>query len=157
MDYDIKLQKIPAVKVLTLRGIIPRYKDEGILWERLGRYIGEKQIIPGAGGGYSTYFDEEYKEIDPDVEIAVPVNRLGESDGDFIYREYPEIPQAAVVRFSGPFDDGYDAACEKLANWIEAEGYTFDGHLRGHVIVSPHEDSNPENWVTELEVAVKKV
>ena len=155
MVHEIQLQKLPSIKVLSLRGIIPQYRDEGILWDRLGAYIGEKQIAI-SGGGYSTYFDEEYKEIDPDVEIAVPVELLGESEGEFVYKEYPEIPLAAIVRFSGPFDGGYDAACEKLANWMEKNGYIFAGHLRGHVIVSSHEDSKPDNWLTELQAPVVK-
>ena len=155
MVFDVKLQKLPSVKVLSLRGIIPHYRDEGVLWEKLGAYIGEKQITIN-GGGYSTYLDEEYKETDPDVEIAVPVNTLGDNEGEFVYKEYSEIEQAATVRFSGPFDGGYDAACEKLANWMEDKGYIFAGPLRGHVIVSPHEDSNPENWLTELQVQVEK-
>ena len=155
MVFDVNLQKLPSVKVLSLRGVIPHYKDEGILWEKLGAYIGEKQITVN-GDGYSTYFDEEYKETDPDVEIAIPVNALGKSEGDFIYKEYPEISQAATVRFSGPFDGGYDAACEKLASWMEEKGYAFTGPLRGHVIVSPHEDSKPENWLTELQAPVEK-
>jgi effector-binding domain-containing protein len=154
MVYDVELKSLPSVKVLSLRGIIPHYRDEGMLWERLGRYMGERNIA--AADGYSTYFDEEYKEKDPDVEIAIPVDTLGKSDGDFVYREYPEIPLAAVVRFSGPFDGGYDAAIEKLAAWMEKNGYEFAGHLRGHVIVSPDADKNPENWLTELQAPVKK-
>ena len=155
MVFEVKIQKLPSVKVLSLRGIIPHYRDENILWEKLGTYIGEKQINI-LSGGYSTYYDEEYKETDPDVEIAVPVDALGVNEGEFIYREYPEIPQAATVRFSGPFDGGYDAACEKLAGWMEEHGYIFAGPLRGHVIVSPDEDSKPENWLTELQAPVEK-
>ncbi|MCL1809424.1 MAG: MerR family transcriptional regulator [Clostridiales bacterium] len=155
MVFDVELRKLPSVKVLSLRGIIPRYRDEGMLWEKLGTYAAKKQIA-ATGGGYSTYFDEEYKEIDPDVEIAIPVDELGESDGEFVYKEYPEIPQAATARFSGPFDGGYDAACEKLAKWMEAHGYAFAGPLRGHVTVPPSEDSNPEDWMTELQAPVVK-
>ena len=153
--YDVKLQKLPSVKVLSLRGIIPSYRDEGILWHKLEKYIGENQIIVN-DGGYSTYFDDEYKEVDPDVEIAIPVNELGKNESEFTYKEYPEIPQAATVRFSGPFDGGYDAASEKLANWMETNGYAFAGPLRGHVVVSMHEESNPENWLTELQAPVEK-
>jgi DNA-binding transcriptional MerR regulator len=155
MVYDVELKSLPAVKVLSLRGKIPHYRDEGMLWEKLGRYMGEKNIA-AASDGYSTYFDEEYKESDPDVEIAIPVETLGKSEGEFIYREYQEIPLAAAVRFSGPFDGGYDAASEKLAAWMEKNGYEFAGHLRGHVIVSPDADKNPENWLTELQAPVKK-
>jgi len=155
MVYEVKLEKLPPVKVLSLRETIPHYKDEGMLWEKLGTYVGEKQITP-TGGGYSTYFDEEYKETDPDVEIAIPVDALGESEGVFIYKEYPEIPQAATVRFSGPPDGGYDAASEKLANWMEEHGYVFAGPLRGHVVNMSYKDDNQENWMTELQVAVEK-
>ncbi len=38
--------------------------------------MGEKNIV-AAADGYSTYFDEEYKGSDPDVEIAIPVNAFG--------------------------------------------------------------------------------
>ncbi len=136
MVFEVELKKLAPVKVLSLRGIIPHYRDEGVLWEKLGRYMGE-HAVKAADDGYSTYFDEEYKEQDVDVEIAIPVATPGKNDGEFIYKEYPEIPLAAVVRFSGPFDGGYDAASEKLAKWMEQNGYVFDGHLRGHVIVSP--------------------
>ena len=155
MVFEVKLEKLPAVRVLSLRGIIPHYRDEGLLWEKLGMYIAENKI-PCSSDGYSTYYDEEYKESDPDVEIAIPVDVLGESKGEFIYKEYPEVSQAATVRFSGPFDGGYDTASEKLATWMEENWYTFAGHLRGHVITSPDENSSPENWLTELQAPVTK-
>lgn len=155
MIHEIELKKLPSVKVLTLRGIIPLYKDEGLLWERLGRYIGENKI-ECLSGGYSTYFDEEYKENNPDVEIAVPVDAIGECQGEFVYKEYPEIPQAATVRFTGPLDGGYDAASAKLAAWMEENGYYFTGPLRGRNIVPPDMDNNPENWITELQAPVAK-
>lgn len=155
MVYEVELKKIPAVKVLSLRGIIPQYNQEGILWEKLGRYIGENQIACHSDG-YSTYFDEEYKESDPDVEIAIPVYTLGTSSGEFIYKEYDEIPLAATLRFTGPFDGGYDAATEKLARWMEDNGYCFAGPLRGHVITSPDDVSDPEKLETELQAPVMK-
>jgi len=155
MVYEVELKKLPAVKVLSLRGIIPKYNQEGMLWEKLGRYIGEKGIDCHSGG-YSTYFDEEYKESDVDVEIAIPVNNLSESDGEFIFKEYEEIPIAATVRFTGPFDGGYDAASQVLAGWMEENGYSFAGCLRGHTITSPDDEPNPEKWETELQAPVIK-
>lgn len=153
MIHEVELKNLPAVKVLSLRGVIPHYNQEGILWEKLGRFIAENGIACHKDG-YSTYFDEEYKESGPDVEIAIPVDFLGESRGEFVYKEYQEIPLAAAIRFSGPFDGGYDAASEKLAGWMEREGYAFAGNLRGHVIISPDEESNPESWITEIQAPV---
>lgn len=156
MVYDVELKKLPPVKVISLRGTIPHYNQEGLLWERLSRYVGERQI-PCEGGGYSTYFDEEYQEENPEVEIAMPVPALGNDDGEFIYREYPEIPLAAAVRFSGPFDGGYDAASEKLAAWMETNGYEFAGYLRGQVLVDPDEVSSADDLLTELQAPVRKI
>ena len=153
MVCEVELKKIPAVKVIALRGIIPQYNQEGILWEKLGRYVDENEIRCHSDG-YSTYFDEEYKESDVDVEIAISVDETGVSEGEFIFKEYEEIPLAAVVRFTGPFDGGYDAASEKLALWMEKNGYSFAGCLRGHTIVSPDDEPNPEKWETELQVPV---
>lgn len=81
---------------------------------------------------------------------------MGESRNEFVYKVYEEIPLAAAVRFTGPFDGGYDAASEKLASWMEANGYSFAGHLRGHVIISPEDEPNPEKWETELQAPVVK-
>ena len=155
MVFDVEIKKLPSVKVLSLRGIIPHYRDEGILWEKLGKYIAENQI-ECQNNGYSLYYDEEYKESDPDVEIAVPVETLGKNDGDFIYKEYPEIPVAATIRFSGPFDGGYDAASEKLAGWMEEHGYGFSGPLRGYVVEPPSEDGDFDKCLTELQAPVEK-
>jgi len=155
MIYEVELKGLPSINVLSLRGIVPHYRDEGMLWERLGQFVGERQIAV-SGGGYSTFFDEEYKEADPDVEIAVEVKTLSESEGEFVYQEYAEIPLAATLRFSGPFDGGYDAACKKLASWMEENDYAFTGPLRGHTLISPADDSNPDNWMTELQAPVKK-
>lgn len=156
MLYDVELKKLDGIRVLSLRGRIPAYNQESLLWERLGRYIGENGIACHSDG-YSVYYDEEYQESNPDVEVAIPVDALGESRGEFVFQEYPAIELAATLRFSGPFDGGYDAASEKLAGWIEQNGYAFAGNLRGHVIVSPDEQPDPERWLTELQTPVKKI
>lgn len=156
MIEEVVLKKLPPVNVLSLRGIIPHYRDEGMLWEKLGKYVAENNIKCD-GGGYSVFYDKEYKEENPDVEIAIPVVAPGKNSGEFIYKTYDEIPLAACVRFTGPFDGGYDAADEKLAVWMEENGYTFAGLSRGHVITGPDEELNPENWVAELQTPVQKV
>lgn len=156
MLYEVELKKLDAVKVLSLRGIIPHYNQEGILWEKLAGYIAQNSIACHSDG-YSTYFDEAYMESNPDVEIAIPVDSLGESRGEFVFQEYPAVALAATLRFSGPFDGGYDAAGEKLAHWMEENGYAFAGNMRGHVITSPDDESNPEKWLTELQIPVRKI
>lgn len=154
MIYDVELKKLDAVKVLSLRESISSYDQEGRLWEKLGNFAG-KHGIDFSSGGYSIYHDGDYKEDDVDVQIAVPVPALKENEGEFKYLELPAITLAATIRFSGPYDN-YSSAMEKLATWIEKNGYEFDGLLRGLTIVGPANKSNPQEYLTELQVQVKK-
>lgn len=155
MVHDVELKALPSVKVIALRGMIPAYDQEELLWHKLGAFI-SKNGIACETGGYSIYHDEDYKESDVDVEIAVPVSALGSSQGDFVYKELASIPQAATVRFSGPYDGGYQAASEKLGAWLEQNGYEFAGLLRGHAIAMPDGSNLPEDYLTELQVPVRK-
>lgn len=155
MLYEVETRAIDPIKVISLRGRIPQYNQEGLLWEKLCTFIVDNQI-ECLGGGYATYLDDEYQEKNPDVEIALPVAEFGEDQGDFIYKEYPRIPLAATLKFSGAFDGGYDAASAKLASWIEQEGYEFAGHVRGHVIVDPETVSNPDDLLTELQAPIRR-
>jgi len=154
MVYDVELKSLPAEKVLSLRETIPAYDAEGLLWEKLGAFV-RKHNIACRTGGYSIYHDEDYKESDVDVEIAVPVSAFGAEEGNFRYKELPAILQAATVRFSGPYE-GYGEAMEKLAGWIEANGYVFDGLIRGLAVKSFADAASPEEFLTELQVPVRK-
>lgn len=154
MVFDVELKELKAQKVISLRDTISAYDKEGELWEKLGRFMAENKIVCDAGG-YSIYHDDEYKESDVDVEIAVPVQKFGESKDGFLYKELPAIPQAATIRFSGPYD-GYSAAMEKLASWVEGSGYVFDGMVRGLAIASPADVKSPDDYMTELQVPVKR-
>ena len=50
MLYEVELKKLDSVKVLSLRGIIPQYNQENILWEKLGAYLTQNNIACRSGG-----------------------------------------------------------------------------------------------------------
>lgn len=154
MIYDVELKNLAAVKVLSLCEVIPAYDQEGILWEKLGKFMAAHNVDCNQGG-YSIYHNDEYKESDVEVEVAVPVNTLGESQAPFVYKELPAIPNAATIRFSGPYE-GYTASMEKLGAWMEANGYSFAGPIRGLAVASPSDVGSPDDYLTELQVPVRK-
>ena len=153
MVYDVALKSLQAEKVLSLRETIPAEQEEA-LWGKLWAFI-EQNKVKHLSGGYSTYYGDEYEENDVDTEIAVPVAALGESKDGFVYRELAAIPAAATVRFSGSYEN-YAPAMEKLAVWIEQNGYEISGPVRGFAIASPTDVSSPEQYMTELQVPVQK-
>ena len=158
MKYDVVLKELPAVKVLSLREVLPGYDQEGMLWERMGGFMAKHGVAcpETEYAGYSIYHDDDHKEADVDVEIAVPVDVLGKDEGGLVYKELDALPLAATLRFAGPYD-GYANAIASLAAWIEQNGYTMAGLVRGASIRTAADQSNPANFLTELQIPVKKV
>jgi len=154
MAYVVELKEIPAVKVISLRETVATFESETGQWEKMWAFL-EKSGIKHDKTGYSIYHDEEYKDSDVDMEIAVPSEADGESGGSFVYKELESIPLAATIRFSGSYEN-YNEAMEKLALWAEENDYSFDGLIRGHGIVMPSKGVAMEEWMTELQVPVKK-
>lgn len=153
MVYDVIVKELPGMNAVTLRETIPDYASEGTLWQKLGQHMAQQGVVPSAGAcGCTIYWDEEYKERDVDVEVALPVDRL--KAGDAHFRVLESVPQAAAVQFSGAYSS-FGAAAEKLAAWVEANGYEFTGPMRSVMIRGPHNESNTENYLTELQIPAR--
>ena len=153
MIYEVELKALPAEKVLSLRETIAAQQEEA-LWAKLWAFVAENSVLH-TGGGYSTYYGDEYEEQAVDTEIALPVSKLGTSQGGFVYKELPPMPQVATVRFSGSYE-GFAPAMEKLALWLEQNDYAMTGPVRGFAIASPTDVTSPEDFMTELQVPVQK-
>jgi effector-binding domain-containing protein len=119
-------------------------------------YIAEHNIACHSDG-YSVYFDEAYMESNPDVEVAIPVDELGESRGSLSTKNIRRSSWRRRCAFPARLTAGMMRRAKKLARWMEENGYAFAGNLRGHVIVSPDEQPDPEHWLTQLEVPVRKI
>jgi effector-binding domain-containing protein len=155
MVYDVEVKNLPAVRVLSLREIIPGGEDEPAMWDKLAAFAKANNVPYAQNGGYSLYHDDEYKDSDLDVEIAVPVSEFGTDKDGFKYRELEALPQAATIQFSGSYH-GYSAAIEKLAKWVEQNGYVLDGMIRGLAIKTYANASSEDDFLTELQVSIKK-
>jgi DNA-binding transcriptional MerR regulator/effector-binding domain-containing protein len=154
MIFEVELKPLPAIPVVSLREIIPAYNQEGMLWEKLGRFMAEHNIPYEEKACYALYHDSEYKEGDVDIEVAVELAEDWPQSGA-MFKTLEAIPQAATIRFSGPYE-GTNSAMEKLAAWIERNGYAIDGTTRSQLIVSPGCGVAPEDYLTELQVPVRK-
>ena len=79
----------------------------------------------------------------------------------FEYAEIGGLPLAATIKYSGNIRDGYQAAMGKIINWMQANGYRFGtGNIpdciRCYRIETPLNEKNPEDYLTEMQIAVEK-
>ncbi|MDR1533133.1 MAG: MerR family transcriptional regulator [Clostridiales bacterium] len=156
MVYDVELKTLPDVKVISLKEVIDDYSNEESLWEKLYQFIAENDIpISADEGAYSVYLDDEYKENDVEIEISLPVKELGESFNGFVFKRLGVVPLAATIKFSGSYEN-YGYAMEKLGAWIEENGYKIIGNIRGVALHDLRSTTDPNEYLTELQIAVSK-
>ncbi len=154
MKYEVALKNIPAIKVLSLRGIIPTYNAEGMLWEELQKFVRENNLkceMPC----YAIYHDQGYKENDVDVEVTMCFNDSVEETERIKIRELEAVTEMAVIMHQGPFEE-MTAAYHALGVWLESNGYEMNGPTRAIYHKGPWCEENPENYLTEIQAPAKK-
>lgn len=154
-QYNVVVKEIPERNVLSVRGILADYTLEGELWQKLQQSVKETEAkMKQPPLNMTLFHDVEYVEKDADVEVQTSV--IGEypntETAEFI--KAPAFTMASVV-FSGSFDQMLKIT-QTIANWLEVNEYKIVGPMINIGHVSPGEDPNPDNWVTESGFVVAK-
>ena len=155
MKYDVTIKTIPQRYSAVARGTIPAYEDEAMLWNILMEETAQMNLIDGDPSYCCAVFlDKEYRETD--VEVEVQKNVKG-SYPDTAHVRFKTLPETLVA--SATCKGSYEQMGEvnaAVAEWVAGNGYVFDGPMFNIYHVSPHETSNPEEYVTEVCYPVKK-
>ncbi len=155
MDYNVTLKILPERYVASVREVIPAYNAEGMLWQMLNEETAAQRMqMANPGYGLAVFHDEGYKESDVDVEIQIAVTGQYEDTAHVKFKKVEPV-QMASATYKGSYDQ-ITRASEAVANWIEANGYDFDGASFCIYHVSPHDAASPEQLVTEVCYPVKK-
>ena len=154
MHYNVSIKSIPEYQVLSLRRIIPTYYAEGDLWKELSSFAAQNQVIV-SDNTFSVYHDREYKEQDVDVELCVPVKKIGENVGDFIYRITESVPIMACTMVYGKFSN-IAGAYLALAEWLQKNSqYQMSGKDRQIVHRGPWNESDPNKYLVEIQIPLE--
>lgn len=151
-DYDVVLKKVPPLTAASIRQVVPTYDQIGRLIGTLFAHIGRNRGQP-VGPPMTIYYDEEFKERDADVEIAVPVATPVKESKQVTMHDLPG-GEAATVIHQGSFEtigEAYAAAWR----WIEENGYQLTGPPR-ELYINSGPGVKPEDFVTEIQIPVSK-
>lgn len=89
-----------------------------------------------------------------DTEVFFVVEQVGLNMEDLRFSEMPEI-EAAVVAFQGTYNRISDIN-RYVYHWVTENGYEIAGKVFNVYYISPGNESNPENYVTEICYPIKK-
>lgn len=154
---NVILKSAPSQKLLSLRRTIPDYFCEGQLWEELGVFLAQEQpeLAPGVNN-IVLFHNGDCVEDGVDVEIGVLVKKLGKSRDGFVYRELAGEASLACVMVYGPYTN-IGAAFHAFASWLEEHRpYRMDGPIREICHIGPPGETNPERFLTEIQIPVIK-
>ncbi len=155
MNYAVTVKEIPQRNVASLRKIMHTYGDEGQLWEQMRNEIVPQNVqFDNPCLSTAVFHDEGYKESDIDVEIQVSIAGKYNDTQSVQFKMVQSVTVASAI-VKGSYDQ-LIAACEAIGNWVTDNKYDFNGAMFCIYHVSPGQDQNPENWVTEVCFPVKK-
>lgn len=155
MKHDVTIKTFPERYAATLRMTIPVYEMEGMLWSTLLSETAPLNIVPDEPCYCSVVFhDKEFKESDVDVEAQKTVKGRYADTEHVKFRTLPEVTVASA-NCKGSYDQMGEIMAA-VAQWIVANGYEFEGPTFNIYHVSPHETSDPEQFVTEICFPMRK-
>ena len=155
MNYDVTIKTLPERYAATVRMTIPRYQDEGMVWHVLCRETDSMHLLPTDPCYCCVVFlDGEYKEKDVTVEAQKTVKGPYPDTEHVRFRTLPPVTYAGCT-FKGGYEQINDVTAA-LTAWLEANGYEYAGPMFDIYHVSPHETSDPSEFVTEVCYPVRK-
>jgi effector-binding domain-containing protein len=131
MEETITVKDVPAQRVLAYRAIIPDVAVIGRTFADANKAIAGAEIPLAPSPWLALYHHEEYREVDLDFEIAIPVaadfsGTLDLGEGRVMtVRDLPAQKMACIsihLREQADVLNGNRA----LARWIEANGYVCE-------------------------------
>ena len=150
---NVVLKKIDPVLVAGTRGIIPRYSEQGSLWEELEGYLHRCKVTPSAAC-FTIYYSDEPTV---DAEVCEPLAAPCPATDRIQVHRLPGVETMASVIHHGPFET-IGEAYKAILQWIEANHYRCVGPVREHYLKPPEQERSQTdpNTVTEIQFPVEK-
>jgi len=154
LTLSVSVKRFPAHKFVSLRDIIQDFNEEGLLWERLNKACTVNKV-KFADVPYSMAVTHcvDLKRKSIDTEVFKVVEQIGSNADGIRFSEMPEI-EAAVVAFKGAYSQ-IGNINKYVYSWIEKNGYRIAGKVFNIYYKSPENESNEENYITEICYPIK--
>lgn len=153
MNYHVLLKEIPERYVASTRHHIDAYSNEGQLWQVLFAEINQQKVkLAVEPFSLAIFHDPEYKESNVDVEIQVAITGHYQDTELVKFKQVPKIQIASAI-VNGSYEQ-MNKVMETIGQWIEDNQYQINGPMFNIYHVSPAQDPNPDNWVTEVCIPV---
>ena len=156
LSAPVLIKRIPEVIVCSMEQRIESY--DALFWlmpemgeemERLGCTCAEPEYC------FTHYPEPGYKEEDILVEVCQMVTHKKPDSDKVTFKVLPEIRAAACIFHKGSYDTLHQSYAT-LLNYIEENGYEIAGTIRESYIDGVWNKETEKEWLTEIQIPVKK-
>lgn len=157
LDAPVLVKSIPEVTVCTMERRIESYDalfdlmpEMGAEMEHLGCICAEPDYC------FTHYLEPGYKGEDILIETCEAVTEKKADTEKVSFKVMPEVPEAACVFHKGSYGTLHRSYAV-LLNFIDENGYEICGNIRESYIDGVWNKEKPEEWLTEIQIPVRRV
>jgi DNA-binding transcriptional MerR regulator len=160
--YEVTTKSAEEMVIASVRQLVPKPQDMGYYCKEMYRTLYQGMEELGISARYpelTLYHNDEYPEIDLDVEAAVRIDsqyaNTAPDHPDISIREAPAEKTVASLIYEGPFPK-VDSAVLVLLNWIGINDWNISGPVRELHLSGPAHINGKlqEKAVLELQIPV---
>lgn len=147
------VKSLDEVRVLSLRSVLPNYRAQGELWQKLFVFAKTNNVVV-TGPTFAINFTPDCRQTDVEVEVCLPIAASAEiaEEAPFTVRVVPAVDRAATGVHVGSCEQ-LPAAYQKFYSWVGQEKFTLAGPSREVYVQRSSGCSKEEddNSVTEIQ------
>lgn len=159
LKFEAVLKKVPSYKVVTYKATMKNYTDEGALWGKMMELAKKHKLFGNfvqSGMCYARFFEEDLVEGRIEIEIGEEVHTLGTDVDGLEYKEIEPMEEALSVLVTGDYVPNIQEGFNFVAKHIEENNFSIIGPPRTVYVKGPGDETNPDNYITEIQVPIKK-
>ncbi|ETO82960.1 hypothetical protein F444_02955 [Phytophthora nicotianae P1976] len=148
-------KSLAAVRVLSLRSVLPSYRAQGGLWEKIFGFAKTHDVVV-TGATFAINYTKDDRQTDVEVEVCLPIADDAQipEEAPFSVREVPAVDRAAVMVYTGHCE-GYMSAYQTFFGRIHSKKLTPAGPSREVYVKRPTgNEEEDQDSVTEIQLPV---
>ncbi len=153
-EHQTVIKKVEPQLVASIRAVLPECSGQNIapmFSELVGFVIGSEAKF--AGPTMLIYNDSDYKEENADIEVAAVIARRVPESGRVKIYDLPPIDKAASLTYKGSYEN-MGEAYNDIMLWVAGHNYRINGLCRELYLVSPGDTSDPNQYVSEIQIPI---
>lgn len=151
-DYEVLVKEVATQRVLAIREVLPSSEAIPALFAEVDTAI-KQHKIKAIGAWMALYHHEGFRDIELDIEIAIPVedavsDSIALNDNrSLIIRQTEAYEQVATVIEDG-HNESWAGSYEALGRFVENHNYEIAGAVREVYRTAPDDDAG---WLIEIQ------